>query len=153
MKLYFFRFFVLLFSFALLSTYTIASDCSKEQAKASVEKVCEILSSKGKAGLKDAAKFRYCGTNYVWIQDKDVKMVMHPIKPRLNGKDLTQNKDEKGKFLFVEFDKVAKKDTKGGWVSYMWAKPGAEKATSKTSYVKKCDSAGRFIAGSGVWDN
>ncbi len=135
----------------LLATNTHAGDCSKEQAKASVEKICGMIEAKGKGALKDIAKFRYCGSNYVWVQDKDVKMVIHPIKPRLNGKDLKASKDEKGKHLFVEFDKLAKSTPAGGWVDYHWAKAGAEKATPKVSFVKTCSAKLGWIAGSGIW--
>ncbi len=69
----------------------------------------------------------------------------------LIGKDLTKHKDEKGIKLFVEFDKSAKKNKDGGWVDYMWAKTGDEKATPKTSFVKLCGSRLPWIAGSGVW--
>ena len=133
-----------------LGQASYGSDCTKEQAQASVQKACDLISSKGKGALDEIRKYRYCGSNYVWIQDKDVKMVMHPIKPRLNGKPLGAHKDEKGKQLFVEFDKTAKANPDGGWVDYLWAKPGAEKATAKTSFVKMCGSV-QWIAGSGIW--
>ena len=131
-----------------------AQECKKEQAKAIVEKACGLANSEAnEAAAKSAVqKLRYCGSNYVWLQDEAVKMVMHPIKPRLNGKDLKDNKDEKGKKLFVEFDKMANANADGGWVEYYWAKPGAEKATPKVSFVKKCGKYG-WIAGSGIWTN
>ncbi|PIK16599.1 MAG: chemotaxis protein [Halobacteriovorax sp. JY17] len=128
-----------------------AADCTKEQAKESVEKMCGLISSKGKGALGEIGKFRFCGSNYVWIQDKDVNMVLHPIKRRLNGKSLKASKDENGKALFVEFDKMAKANAAGGWVDYVWAKPGAEKATPKVSYVKVCGGDLGWIAGAGVW--
>lgn len=132
-----------------VSPLTYGAECTKDQAKAAVEKACSLISSKGKDSLKEIRKFRYCGSNYVWIQDKEIKMVMHPIKPRLNGKSLAKNKDENGKLLFIEFDKTAKGNTEGGWVDYVWPKPGAEKATPKTSFVKMCGSI-EWIAGSGI---
>lgn len=128
-----------------------AADCTKDQAKESVEKMCALIASKGKAALPEIGKYRFCGSNYVWVQDKDVKMVLHPIKRRLNGKSLTSNKDENGKVLFVEFDKAANANADGGWVDYVWAKPGAEKATPKVSFLKKCGGDTGWIAGAGVW--
>ena len=136
---------------SLLGSNAFAGDCTKAQAKESVEKMCAAIKSKGKSAMADVGKYRYCGSNYVWIQDADVKMVLHPIKRRLNGKDLTGSKDENGKKLFVEFDQVAKANTAGGWVDYVWAKPGAEKATAKVSYVKVCEGGLNYIAGSGIW--
>ncbi len=135
---------------SLTMTSSMAGDCSKAQAKETVDKMCAIVTAKGKAGLGEIAKYRYCGSNYVWIQDKEIKMVLHPIKRRLKGKDLTKNEDENGKKLFVAFEKTAR-GTSGGWVDYVWAKPGAEKATPKISYVKVCDGGLGWIVGSGIW--
>lgn len=136
---------------ALMSAAAFAGDCKKSDAKASVEKVCAMIEKGGKASLKEVGKFRYCGSNYVWVQDKDIKMVLHPIKRRLNGKDLKVHKDENGKQLFIEFEKMARGKAAGGWVDYVWAKPGAEKATPKTSYVKVCGGGLGWVAGSGIW--
>ncbi|NUN05268.1 MAG: cache domain-containing protein [Bdellovibrio sp.] len=126
-------------------------NCTKEQAKEAVEKVCKEIEAKGDASLEMVQGFRFCGSNYVWIQDADVNMVLHPIKPKLNKTSLKENKDDNGKALFVEFDKMAKAKKDGGWVEYVWPKPGAEKATDKISFVKKCGGAKAWIAGSGVW--
>jgi signal transduction histidine kinase len=125
--------------------------CSKDQAKEAVLKMCKVIEEKGDGAKEDLQKFRFCGDNYVWVQDSDVKMVIHPIKPKLNDTDLKPNKDEEGKHLFVEFDKMAKAKKEGGWVDYVWPKPKAEKATPKTSFVKLCGGDKKWIAGSGVW--
>ncbi|MBV2167672.1 MAG: cache domain-containing protein [Bdellovibrio sp.] len=125
--------------------------CTKEQAKEAVEKVCKEIEAKGDAALEMVQGFRFCGSNYVWVQDTDLNMVLHPIKPKLNKTSLKENKDDNGKALFVEFDKMAKAKKEGGWVDYVWPKPGAEKATDKISFVKKCGGAKGWIAGSGVW--
>lgn len=144
--------------FLLNSSY--AGDCKKEEAKKSVEWACEQISKKGKPALEDIKKFKYCGQNYVWIQDSpDIRMVLHPIKRKLNHKayggrnkdDLKGYKDKKGKAIFIEFDKMANAKAEGGWVDYVWPKPGAEDATPKVSFVKKCAGGLNWIAGSGVW--
>ena len=66
---------------------------------------------------------RYQPDGYMWINDMQPAMVMHPIKPELNGKDLSQNKDPNGKHLFVEFVNTVKA-SKEGFVDYYWPKPG-----------------------------
>ncbi|MCP3669674.1 MAG: hypothetical protein GY814_04445 [Gammaproteobacteria bacterium] len=43
---------------------------------------------------------RYDGNNYFWVNDMDQKMVMHPTKPALDGKDMTGFKDPDGTELF-----------------------------------------------------
>jgi len=61
-------------------------------------------------------------------------MVMHPMKPEMNGSDLSTNKDPNGKALFVEFVNVVRKDG-AGFVSYEWPKPGFNQPQPKLSYV------------------
>jgi len=72
---------------------------------------------------------------YFWINDTQPKMVMHSIKPQLNGKDLTNVKDPNGVQLFVEMVKVVKLNGEGV-VEYHWSKPGEEEPQPKISYVK-----------------
>ena len=135
----------------LYLTINSYAKCTKEQARASVKKMCAVVAKKGDEAKLELKKYRYCGTNYVWTQSSDLKMVMHPIKGRLNGKSLKKNKDKKGKLLFVEFDKVAKANKDGGWVEYYWTKPGDEAPTPKISFVKMCPGDKKWIVGSGIW--
>lgn len=135
-----------------------AGVCTKAEAEKWVNDICKKISEKGsdiQSEWPQGLLFQNCGDNYVWVQDttKEIKMVMHPIKQRLNGQSLTEHVDENKFHLFIEFDKAAKKSEKGAWVDYMWAKPGAEKATAKTSFVKACKmkNGESWIAGSGVW--
>jgi methyl-accepting chemotaxis protein len=92
---------------------------------------------------------RYSGVEYFWINDMQPKMVMHPIRPELEGKDLSDNKDPTGQRLFVEFVHTVK--AKGaGFVMYLWPKPGSDKPVQKVSYVKGFEPWG-WIVGSGVY--
>ncbi|MCW8915569.1 MAG: cache domain-containing protein [Magnetovibrio sp.] len=92
---------------------------------------------------------RYDGDNYVWINNLDVQMVMHPIKPALNGKDLKDVKDPNGLKLFVAMvDQV--KANGAGYVPYMWPKPGAEAPQPKISYVAGFDEW-NWVVGTGVY--
>jgi methyl-accepting chemotaxis protein len=86
---------------------------------------------------------------YFWINDTEPKMIMHPIKPELEGKNLSAAKDPDGKALFMEMVKVA--NEKGaGFVEYQWPKPDSEKPQPKLSYVKK-HPAWNWIIGSGMY--
>lgn len=62
-------------------------------------------------------------------------MIMHPIKPALDGTDLSNIKDPNGVKLFVEFANVCKRDGQG-YVDYMWEKPGFTVPQPKVSYVQ-----------------
>ena len=96
------------------------------------------------------ASIRYDnGTNYLWINDLGPNMVMHPLKPELNGKDLTENKDPNGKALFVEMVAVCK-DKGKGFVNYAWPKVGNSKPVPKLSYVELFQPWG-WIIGTGIY--
>ena len=59
------------------------------------------------------ATIRFNEKDYIWINDLAPRMIMHPIKPELNGKDLGDNKDPNGKLLFVEMARVCREKGKG----------------------------------------
>jgi methyl-accepting chemotaxis protein len=97
------------------------------------------------------AAMRYAPDGYLWINDMQPAMVMHPIKPELNGKDLSQNKDPNGKHLFVEFVNVVKAN-KEGFVDYYWPKPGFEAPVEKFSHVIGFEPWG-WVVGTGVYSD
>jgi hypothetical protein len=92
---------------------------------------------------------RYEDDGYFWINDMSNIMVMHPIKPALEGTDLAGLKDPTGKFFFQEFIKVVKADGEG-YVDYYWPKPGAEEPVLKYSHVEGFAPWG-WIVGTGVY--
>jgi len=92
---------------------------------------------------------RYEKNDYFWINDFGPKMIMHPMKPALDGKDLSGNKDPNGKRLFVEMVKVAR-EKGAGFVDYMWPKPGASEPQPKISYVQAVPGW-NWIVGSGIY--
>ena len=94
-------------------------------------------------------KARYDEKEYFWLNDYHPKSVMHPIKPELEGKDMTDNKDPTGKQLYVEFVKVVKADG-AGFVDYLWSKPGLTEPVPKLSYVKGYAPWG-WIVGTGIY--
>jgi methyl-accepting chemotaxis protein len=92
---------------------------------------------------------RYEGKEYFWINDMTPRVLMHPTKPELDGKDVSDLKDPTGKKLFVEFAEVVKKEG-AGFVSYMWPKPGFTEPVPKISYVKGFSDWG-WVIGSGIY--
>ncbi len=102
-----------------------------------------------KAAAARIGKLRYGNGDYFWINDMHPKMVMHPIKPELNGSELSGSKDPNGKRLFVEFTEVVKKQ-KAGFVDYLWPKPGKDAPQPKLSYVVGFEPWG-WVIGTGVY--
>ncbi len=102
-----------------------------------------------KSALNSIKALRYDETNYFWINDMHPRMVMHPIKSKLDGKDLSDIKDPNGKHLFVAFVDEVKKNGAGN-VDYLWPKPGSDNPVAKISYVKGFTPWG-WIIGSGIY--
>jgi methyl-accepting chemotaxis protein len=101
------------------------------------------------AALASLKALRYGGNEYFWVNDMQPRMIMHPIRPDLDGKELGAFKDPAGKHLFVAFvEEVAK--NKQGFVDYLWPKPGFEQPVPKVSYVAGIDAWG-WIVGSGIY--
>jgi methyl-accepting chemotaxis protein len=93
---------------------------------------------------------RYEGNNYFWINDDHPTMIMHPIKPAMDGTDLSSVKDPSGKRLFVDFVEAASKTPGGAFVEYLWPKPGEDKPVRKLSFVKRFPPWG-WIIGTGIY--
>ena len=87
-----------------------------------------------KRALARIAALRYGSNDYFWVNDMQPRMVMHPIKPEMNGNDISTYKDPNGKTLFVDMVSVVKKDG-SGFVPYEWPKPGFDRPQPKLSYV------------------
>ncbi|MCB9466143.1 MAG: cache domain-containing protein [Candidatus Eisenbacteria bacterium] len=92
---------------------------------------------------------QYGEGNYFWINDLDARMVMHPLKPELNGKDLSGFEDPKGKRIFSEFARICREEN-AGFVDYMWEKPGKNNPVPKLSYVEQYEPWG-WVIGTGIY--
>ncbi len=110
----------------------------KDQPEMAKEKIKAIVKS-----------FRYKGNDYVWINDMKGVMIMHPIKPQLDGKDLINMRDKQGTYIFREMIEVCKKKGEG-MVSYLWPKPGEKEPKLKVSYVMLIPQL-NWIIGTGEW--
>ncbi|HEX6831949.1 MAG TPA: methyl-accepting chemotaxis protein, partial [Rudaea sp.] len=110
----------------------------------------EIADAAARQTAMDEIKaLRYGNNDYFWINDLQPRMLMHPFKPDMVGKDLHGYTDPNGIALFDEM--VARvKESGGGSVAYAWPKPGADAPVGKISYVKGFAPWG-WIIGSGIY--
>ncbi|OUR62750.1 chemotaxis protein [Colwellia sp. 39_35_sub15_T18] len=108
---------------------------NEEQAK---KQAIEVLQS-----------LRYDQNNYFWVNDFSPTMIMHPIKPALNGKNVGGVKDPDGTALFIDMVNIVR--AKGqGFVPYKWPKPGVDEPVDKISFVKGF-TPWQWIIGSGTY--
>lgn len=89
----------------------------------------------------------YDGNEYFWINDSRPVMIMHSIKPELDGQDLSVVKDPTSKLILIEFVRTVKAQG-AGYVEYMWARPGMTQPIPKIFYVKGFEPWGWMIGSS-----
>ncbi len=127
-------------SLEMLQSRYLDGELTKEQAQAE--------------GIRIIKEMRYGpeGKDYLWINDFQPKMIMHPYATNLNGKDLSnyEDKSKEKKRLFVEMAEVCRKNGEG-YVEYMWQwKDNDDLIVPKISYVKAFESWG-WIIGTGIY--
>lgn len=103
------------------------------------------------SAIEAIGTLRYDNDNYFWINDLQPRMVMHPLKPELNGKDLSGFRDADQKTFFVDMVTVVQGQG-AGFVGYKWPKPGkdAKVPVPKLSYVKVFRPWG-WVIGTGIY--
>jgi len=104
-----------------------------------------------KETLETIKSLRYDANNYYFIIDKNSKMIMHPLSPELDGKDVSQIKDLKGKLIYKNMVDVVNKQ-KNGHIEYSLAKPNynIKKAFPVISYVSQTNDWG-WIIGTSIY--
>ena len=135
---------------------TASTPATPELIMQKVNKAAKLLETEGRAALPKfmgkGSEFVFAGT-YMWIHDMNGHMLMHPIKYKMAGRNMSGLKDKNGKRFIVLINKIAQE--KGdGWISYLWPKPGAKQVSPKVSYFKKVRSADgiEMVVCCGVYD-
>ncbi|MBU1565183.1 MAG: cache domain-containing protein [Proteobacteria bacterium] len=93
------------------------------------------------------ARFFPDKSGYIFIYKKGGTVFVLPPQPEKEGKNLIDFKDPTGKLLIKELDAVAQ--TGGGYVDYMWEKPG-KGLLPKLSYARMMPG-NRYWIGTGVY--
>ncbi len=104
------------------------------------------------AALDELRAVRYgeAGKDYLWIMDRNLRMVMHPYRPDLEGQPLSDFKDKAGKRVFVECLAIVEKSGEG-YVDYFWQwqdDPG--RIEPKLSFIREFKPWG-LIIGTGLY--
>ncbi|MDO8770495.1 MAG: methyl-accepting chemotaxis protein [Burkholderiaceae bacterium] len=96
-------------------------------------------------------QMRYGKDEYFFISDLKATVLMHPVKPELDGKSGSAIRDPNGVAIFESFAEKVRKD-RAGLVEYQWPKPGKELPVGKISYVQGFEPWG-WVVGSGLYLN
>ncbi|WP_197460570.1 cache domain-containing protein, partial [Thermodesulfatator autotrophicus] len=120
----------------------LSGELTREQA----QKMAKEVLAKLRYGSQMKDYFFVIGDN----PDK-VIMIMHPYKPNLNGKDITDIKDRKGNRLFYEIAKVVQEKGEG-FTRYYWQyEDNANLIESKLTFAKEF-KPWRWIIATGFYE-
>lgn len=132
---------IVFISFTLILTSAVWSEelATKEECVAMCEKAAKIGAEKGADELiklaNDPKGPFIWKDSYVYVADFETKLLKaHPFNPALIDKNIANIKDINGKMFFLEILNMAKEQG-GGWIEYMWPKPGEKTPVPKASYV------------------
>lgn len=88
--------------------------------------------------------------DYFWLQDMHPRIVMHPYRKDLNGKDVKAFRDARGTPIFVEFADLVRRQ-KEGYVEYVWQwNDDPARLSPKESYIHGFEPWG-WIIGTGIY--
>src|SRR3978361_798993 len=73
-------------------------------------------------------KLRYAGDGYIWVNDMQPRLVMHPMRKDLMGKDLAGFTDARGSHVYSDIVRIAQAG--GGFDSFWFSTPGAPATAS-----------------------
>jgi signal transduction histidine kinase len=88
--------------------------------------------------------------DYFWINDLHPRIIMHPYRDDLEGKDISDFADPTGKLIFKAFVDIVQKRG-AGFVDYEWQwKDDPDRIVPKISFVKGFEPWG-WIVGTGIY--
>ena len=98
----------------------------------------------------DKVRFFQDKSGYFYVYTMDCVNVAHATQKDLVGKNLRDYRDPAGKYVIRDLAAAAGKG--GGFVPYLWRKPGEEGQHEKVGYAAPIPGTTWFI-GSGVYGN
>jgi signal transduction histidine kinase len=116
-------------------------------AKDEVEEAVRLIKQKGKAAFKElrdkSSEFIFQDT-FVWVASAKGVELVNPAFPKLEGSNLWDKKDGKGRYTVRE--EVALVKSKGqGWIEGQWARAGQTKLSNTLSYVMGVKVKGELL--------
>lgn len=123
---------------------------TRAAVKAYVQSAAKYVAKHGADCAAFKSKEWMSGDYYIFVTGPDETEVCHP-KPEMVGKKASEIVDSNGKKVGTELIAAAKKKG-GGWVDYMWPRPGTDKPVAKSSYsmsVKGPDGKMYYVGAGG----
>ena len=119
-----------------------------------VREAVELIQSDGEGAfevLRDKAGGFLFYDAYVFVMSQEGEMLVHPASPELEGTSVLEVVDADGVKPGREMLKVLA-ETEEGWVSYLWPRPGDQRAARKETFITQVSAGGReLVVGAGVY--
>ncbi len=97
-----------------------------------------------------ALRYGEASKDYLWVTDLACRMIAHPYRPDLEGRDLTSYADPDGVCLFAVATMLVRSDGEG-FIRYRWQwKDDATRIEPKLSYVRGF-TPWSWVVGSGIY--
>ena len=133
---------------------TIQDQAQPGEVAAKVRKAAALLAKRGAMGLavlRDPnSEFSWKDTYVFAVNCEADEVLANPAFPERQGGDIKRHTDYNGKRYGLELCATAQKRG-GGWVEYVWLKPGGEVPLRKFSFVMSV--AGQpYQVGAGIYD-
>jgi signal transduction histidine kinase len=81
---------------------------------------------------------------YVFVIDRNGVDLVNPAFPSIEGRNLLEQKDTRGKPFVRDMIQVAESQG-SGWVDYLWPKPGESVSTQKSAFVRRAKLDGDWV--------
>lgn len=167
----FFLLLTMVFGFALFVAFTVPADAGTRAKQVPVDQykeIAKIMTHSFAVGLGsalanvkneqdrinlirsfiDPVRFFPDNSGYFYVYDVKCVNVAHAMQKDLQGKNLFDYRDAKGKLVIQALADAAKKG--GGFVDFYWVKPGTKEQMPKLGYVEPIPGTDYFI-GTGVY--
>lgn len=122
---------------------------------AKVRKAAALLAEQGDAALavlRDSSSEFMWKDTYVFVVNCDANEVMaNPAFPERQGGDIKQHTDYNGMQYGLMLCETAQRPG-GGWVEYVWLKPGGDEPRRKISYVMSAEGT-PYQLGAGIYND
>jgi hypothetical protein len=121
--------------------------CSAEEVMNAVNSACTILESEGERGLKKVRGLKFCGDNYVFVNNfQNISLFDHPGIGMEYLFIVTPDKEQTGIIKTNDFINAARQEqrimdgrtlyTGTGWVHYLWG--DNEKNGTGDAFIRGC---------------
>ncbi|MBC5773048.1 cache domain-containing protein [Pontibacter sp. KCTC 32443] len=119
-----------------------------------VDRAAALVQERGKAAfdlLRDKKGPFYFMDTYVFVESPEGVELVNPAQPSLEGRNLLNLKDLKGKTIVR--DEIAAAITEGSaWLECYWYQPGTNAPALKETFVRMVQHNGEtYIVGSGIY--